>query len=288
MKHAKTTWKNIRRSPYQAIAAILITTLTFLAVSYFTFILVGSSKVVSYFESKPQVTAFFKDEAKSEDIDTLKNQFDKSANVASTKFVSKEEALKIYKEQNKNDPLLLDLVSAEILPASLEVSAKEVEDLQSIADTLKSSTIVSEVVFQKDVVSTLISWTGAIRKIGIGLIAIMGLVSVFIIVTITGIKISQKKEDIEIMRLIGATNWHIRWPFILEGIFYGIVGAFIGWGLASASLLYASPYLASFLQGIPIFPIPLGFYIILLTGELLLSIILGAFSSFIAVFRYLK
>jgi len=288
MKHTKTTWKNIRRSPYQAVAAILIMTLTFLVVSYFTFLLVGSSRIVSYFESKPQVTAFFKDEAKQEDITALQSDFNKSTKVASTKFVSKEDALKIYKEQNKNDPLLLDLVSADILPASLEVSAVRVEDLQFIADTLKSSSIVQEVVFQKDVVSTLISWTGAVRKIGIVLIAIMGLVSVFIIVTITGIKISQKKEDIEIMRLIGATNWHIRWPFILEGMLYGIVGAFIGWGISSLSLLYASPFLASFLQGIPIFPIPIGFYLVVLAGELLLSIILGSLSSFIAVLRYLK
>lgn len=288
MKHTKTTWKNIRRSPYQAIAAILIMSLTFLVFSYFTFLLIGSAKIINYFESKPQVTAFFKNEAKQEEIDSLKNQFSKADNVASTKFVSKEEALKIYKEQNKNDPLLLDLVSADILPASLEVSAKKVGDLQGIADTLKSSPIVSEVVFQKDVVSTLISWTGAVRKIGLGLIAVMGVVSIFIIVTITGIKISQKKDDIEIMRLIGATNWHIRWPFILEGIFYAAVGAFIGWGIASASLLYASSFLASFFQGIPIFPIPTGFYLILLTGELLISIILGAFSSFIAVLRYLK
>jgi len=116
----------------------------------------------------------------------------------------------------------------------------------------------------------------------------MGLVSIFIIITITGIKISQKKEDIEIMRLIGATNWHIRWPFILEGMFYGVIGAFIGWGIASLGLWYSSSFLSSFLQGIPIFPIPILFYLGLLGAELVLSIILGAFASFIAVLRYLK
>jgi cell division transport system permease protein len=288
MKHSRTTWKNIRRSPYQAIAAILIMALTFLLVSFFVFLLVGSSKIVNYFESKPQVTAFFRDEAKQADMDSLKKQFDGSPKVASTKFISKQQALEIYKQQNKNDPMLLDLVSAEILPASLEVAAVKVEDLQSISDTLKSSSIISEVVFQKDVVATLISWTGAVRKIGIVLVAIMTLVSVFIIITITGIKISQKKEDIEIMRLIGATNWHIRWPFIWEGVFYGAIGAFIGWGISSAALVYASTFLSSFLQGIPIFPIPILFYVILLAGELLLAVILGAFSSFIAVLRYLK
>ena len=66
-----TAWKNIRRSPYQAIAAIFIMTMTFLVFSFFIFILAGSSKVINYFESKPQVTAFFKDEAKQADIDAL-------------------------------------------------------------------------------------------------------------------------------------------------------------------------------------------------------------------------
>jgi cell division transport system permease protein len=288
MKHTKTTWRNIRRSPYQAIAAVLIMTLTFLVISCFTFILVGSSKVVNYFESKPQVTAFFKNEATTEQINALKNDLTNSSKVSAVKFISKEEALQIYKQQNKNDPMLLDLVTADILPASLEVSAVQVEDLSGISDTLKNSPIVQEVVFQKDVVATLTSWTSAVRKLGLALIGIMSLVSIFIIITITGIKISQKKEDIEIMRLIGATSWHIRWPFIFEGMFYGALGAFIGWGISSLGLLYVSSFLANFFQGIPLFPVPILFYLILLGGELLVAIILGALSSFIAVLRYLK
>ena len=112
MNVTKTAWKNIRRSPYQALAAILIMTLTFLAVSFFVFLLAGSSTIINYFESKPQVTAFFKNEAKQADINTLGNQLKATGKVASIKFVSKEEALKIYREQNKNDPLLLDLVTA--------------------------------------------------------------------------------------------------------------------------------------------------------------------------------
>src|SRR3990172_1543376 len=116
MKYTKTTWKNIRRSPYQAIAAILIMTLTFLVISFFTFLLVGSSKIISYFESKPQVMAFFKNEAKQSDINSLESQLSKTGKIASIKFVSKDEALKVYRLQNKNDPLLLDLVTADVLP----------------------------------------------------------------------------------------------------------------------------------------------------------------------------
>ena len=284
----KTTWKNIRRSPYQAFAAILIMALTFLVVSFFTFLLVGSSKVVNYFESKPTLTAFFRNEAKQEDINLLEDNIKKTGKVAAVKFVSKKEALKIYRQQNKNDPLLLDLVTEDILPASLEISAIKIEDLSVIHDALKSSSIVSEIIYQKDVVSTLVSWTNAIRKIGIGLIIVLALVSIFIMVTITGIKISQKKEDIEIMRLIGAGGWYVRWPFIFEGIFYGVVGAVLGFGIAASVIWYAVPFLSSFLKGIPIFPVSPIFLLEVLGAQLIIAIVLGAFSSFLAVLRYLK
>ena len=284
----KTTWRNIRRSPYQAFAAILIMMLTFLVASFFTFLLVGSSKVISYFESKPTLTAFFQNDAKQEDIKSLEKNLKTTGKVAVIKFVSKQEALSIYRQQNKNDPLLLDLVTEDILPASLEISAIKIEDLPSIHGILKSSPIVSQIIYQKEVVSTLISWTNALRRIGIGLIIVLGVVSVFIIVTIIGIKISQKKNDIEIMRLIGASGWYIRWPFIIEGIFYGIVGTILGFGIATGSIWYLTPFLSSFLKGIPIFPVSPIFLLALLGVELFIAIVLGAFSSFLAVLRYLK
>ena len=288
MSFAKTAWKNIRRSPYQALAAILIMTLTFLAISFFTFLLVGSSKVINYFESKPQVTAFFKNEAKQSDINQLENQLQATGKIASIKFVSKDEALKIYREQNKNDPLLLDLVTADVLPSSFEISTVKIEDMASISNTLNKSVLVSDVIYQKDVVSTLTSWTGAIRKIGIVLVVFLSLVSIFIMATIIGIKISQKKEDIEIMKLIGATNWYIRWPFLTEGILYGIIGAVVGWTIATIGLLYATPFLESFLKGIPVLPASYLDLLALLGLEIVFAVFLGAISSFLAVLRYSK
>ncbi|KKR15971.1 MAG: Cell division protein [Candidatus Levybacteria bacterium GW2011_GWA1_39_34] len=107
-------------------------------------------------------------------------------------------------------------------------------------------------------------------------------------VTIIGIKISHKKEDIEIMKLIGATNWYIRKPFIMEGIFYGVLGSLAGWLIAATALWYAAPFLSSFLRGIPLFPVSFVSLILLLLAEVLLAILLGAFSSYLAVLRYLK
>ncbi|MEK7186674.1 MAG: permease-like cell division protein FtsX [Patescibacteria group bacterium] len=288
MKSVKTMLRNARRSPYQAMAAILIMTLTFLTISFFILLLSGSSAVITFFESKPQVTAFFKNEADAEQIKTLGEQLRESGRISSVKYVSKQEALEIYKEQNKEDPLLLDLVTADILPASLEVSTYKIEDLSVVSETLKSSSIVQEVIYQKDIVSALTSWTNAVRKIGFALIVVLSLVSIFIMSIIIGVKISQKKEDIEIMKLIGASNWYIRWPFIYEGIFYGIVGALIGWAIATLVLWYSTPFLASFLTGIPIFPIPVIFFFMILGGELIFAIVLGFISSFVAVLRYLK
>ncbi|MEK7502735.1 MAG: permease-like cell division protein FtsX [Patescibacteria group bacterium] len=288
MKFIKSSLRNIRRSPYQAFAAVLIMMLTFLTISFFTFLLSGSARVINFFESKPQVTAFFKNETKQNDINALESQVKNTGKVSSVRFVSKQEALKIYREQNKDDPLLLDLVTADILPASLEISTFKISDLSGISETLKGSPVVSEVIFQKDIVSTLVSWTAAVRKIGIGLIIVLSLVSTFIMITIIGIRISQRKEDIEIMRLIGASDWYIRWPFLFEGMFYAVIGAAIGWTITSLVLWYSTPFLSSFLRGIPILPVSPIFLLEVLLAELIFAIILGFLSSFLAVLRYLR
>lgn len=288
MKTVKTTIKHMRRTPYQALAAVFIMILTFLSISVFTFIIFGSSVVIKYFESKPQATAFFKDEATQSDITQLENNLRQTGKVADMRFVSKKEALQIYKEQNKNDPLLLDLVTEDILPASLEISTYEIEDLSPVSDTLRSSPFVSEVVYQKDIVTTLSNWTNAIRMIGITIIAVLAIVSIFIMMMVIGFKVSQKKDEIEIMRLLSATNWYIRWPFMVEGIVYGVIGTMAGWFIASLGLLYATPFLESFLKGIPLLPVSPVFLVGLLASELIVAITLGVLASYLAVLRYLK
>lgn len=287
--HVKTVSKYIRRSPYQSIAASLIMSLTFLTISVFSILTIVSVRMIDYFETRPQLSIFFTDEATRENMESVRRDMEASGKTQSIKFVSKEEALAIYKEQNKEDPLLLDLVTADILPASLDVQANDAQYLSELAQAAKGSKYVDEVVFQKDIVDTLISWTNALRQIGIGIIAVLVLVSVFVILTIIGIKITVRREEIEIMKLIGATNWFIRTPFLLEGMFYGAVGAIIGWGVSYGVLyFYASPRIESFLTGIPVLPID-PILMLEVFGVLFVSaVLLGAFSSFLAVLRYLK
>ncbi len=287
-KFFQTARRNIRRSPYQAIAAVFVMTLTFFVFSIFSLGVYSFSRIINYFESKPQVTAFFRDAAKQGEIDSLSKSLKDSGLISQVKFVSKNEALKIYKEQNKNDPLLLDLVTADILPSSLEISTYKIEDLSLVSDTLKKSEIVQEVVFQKDVVATLSSWTSVIRRVGLVFVSALVVASIFILATIVGIKVSQKKEDIETMRLIGAGSWYIRWPFLIEGMLYGLAGAAVAWTISFALLFLATPHLEYFTRGIPLFPISYVFLLELLGIEVLLAVALGVFSSYLEVLRYLK
>src|SRR5690606_8935397 len=159
-----STWKYMRRTPYQAIAAIFIMTQTFVVISLFTFVIYGSAKIINYFESQPQVTAFFKDEATQAEIDALGQDLKQSGQVSELRFVSKAEALAIYKDQNKSDPLLTDLVTEGILPASFEISAVDINDLSSISEVLKRAPIIEQVLYPQDIVSNVIRWTDALRK----------------------------------------------------------------------------------------------------------------------------
>lgn len=287
-EHLRTAWTHIRRSPYQAMAAISIMVLTFFLASLTVLVAAGSQALLRYFETRPQVTAFFKDEVKAEEIEALKQELNQTGKVSQIRFVSKEEALAIYREQNKNDPLLLEMVTANILPASLEVSTTDIAFLAEIAQTLRDKPEVEEVIFQEDVVKSLKTWTDTLRKIGIVLIAFLVFISMLIVLIIVGMKVALRKEEVEILRLIGATNWYIRAPFIFEGIFYGLVGAILGWGTAFLLLLYTTPFLVQFLSGIPLLPVPIIFMLIILGIELLAGIIIGSFGSFLAVKRYLR
>lgn len=286
--HLQTVTKYIRRSPYQSIAASLVMTLTFFAVSIFSLITIISIGVISHFESQPQLTIFFKDTAEQNMIDDLITQIEATEKTSTVTFVSKEEALQIYQEQNKDDPILLDLVTADILPASIEVQTIRPEYLAQIAEAVKDVSFIEEIIFQKDIVETLTSWTKALRSLGIGIITVLVFVSMFVILTIIGIKITVRREEIEIMKLIGASNWFIRTPFILEGMLYGFIGGFLGWLISVAILLYSTPTLESFLIGVPIFPLSPVILLELLVAQLLVAISLGAFASYLAVLRYLK
>lgn len=283
-----TTWKHMRRTPYQALAASLVMTLTLFVAAVVTLVTLGSEGVLKYFETRPQVTAFFADTAAAEQIDNLKNSLVNSDLVAGVNFISKEEALAIYREQNKNDPLLLEMVTAQILPASLEISAKKAEDLPKVAELIEGAAGVEEVVYQPDLVAAVTRWTRALRIGGGILLGFFALVAGLTIVIIIGMRVAGRKEEIDILKLLGASNWQIRGPFILEGAVYGLVGAVVAWGAAYILLLYATPFLVEFLGNIPLLPVSVGVMLMLLAAEVGGGLAIGVLGSLVALSRFMR
>ncbi len=282
------TRRNIRRTPFQAIAASMVMFLTFLALQTFIILASGSQAALRYFESKPQVIAFFKEGTTDQDVSAIDNALHQEARVTKTKFISKNDALAIYRERNKKDPALLELVTADILPASLEISTQTPQDLQGIADILKKEPVVSEVIVPQDVVATLTSVTRIIRIVGGATVVFLMIFATLVTVMIIGFKIRLKRTEIEIMRLLGASPSFIRNPFILEGIFYGTAGAISSWVLSYGLLWYFTPFLQGYLGEVKLLPVNPLFMLSLLGGSLSLAFIIGGLGSISAVRRYLK
>lgn len=292
----RNTFTHMRRSPYQSLAAIITLFLTMLLTGVFLISTTTSALILQYFESKPQITVFFVDKAKEEDVNLLKQTVEATGKVSSTKYISKEDALTIYREQNKNDPLLLEMVTADILPASLEVSAIDPKYLAELEPIIKQAQGVEEVVYQKDVVDNLLVWTRAIRISGGILVSLFALNAILIVMTVISMKIALKKDEIDILKLVGASPWYIRGPFVLEGGVYGVIGASVAWFVLAITIIILRSVMVEFLGVVPsihlILSDPLSLpFILLLVGLLgLLSgvgFLLGSIGSMIALGRYL-
>jgi cell division transport system permease protein len=290
MSVLKTSLKQIRRRPYQALAAIMVMFLAFFAVTCFALISLGSFKVLQYFEAAPQVIAFFEKgkDLSSEEINTIRAKLETTGQLADFKYVSTREAEAIYREKNKDDPLLLELVNYKILPPSIEISAKSINALSKLKQVLETHPGVEDIAFYEDIVASLSSWIKNIRLFGLAIIGYLLVQSVLIIITLIGLKILVKKEEIEILRLIGASNWFIRWPFLLEGMFYGVAGGFLGWGAAYLLLLYSTPLILNWFADINLVPVPLILMLVLLAGNLVVGMIMGMLASLLAVHRFLR
>lgn len=289
MNHLKTTWHHIRRSPFQSLIALVVMTLSFFVMSFFIFINTGLSSVLNYFETKPEITLFLKDGLDKPTIEGIQKELSNYKNVKEIKYVSKEKALEIYKEQNKDNPLLTEMVTASILPASFEVTVSQPSTLEEIYQNYSTRTsVIDEIIYQKDVIKSLLNWTKNIRITGILITSIIGLISLLTIITIIGMKITNRKEEINISRLLGASKFYVKKPFLLEGLFYGIFGSFLGFIFTFIIILIIKNSVNNFFKPVVFFSVNPALYLEILLIELLIGSILGLFASWIGSNRYIK
>lgn len=288
MNSLSTALTAMRRSPYQTLVAIVMVTLTCFVAYAFSLVLMGAQEVIKYFETQPQVIAFFNLDTTSDQISSLQRTMEQKPYVAKVKVVSKEEALQLYRQDKENEPLLLELVTSEILPASIEVSGKTVDDLNTIHEDLTGAPGIEEVVFQRNIFESLQNWTRSLRLIGVGLSTLLGLTSFLIVMVVIGIKITAKRQAIYIMRIIGATRWYIKRPFMVEGMMYGLIGSVLGWIMMYAGLLYLTPWLREFVAPVPLFPISTEILAIQVSVGTVIAMLLGMFASLTAAQRLIR
>ena len=288
MRQVKQSIKLIRRSPYQALAATLAMSLTFFISSLFIIMIVGGQIILNYIEQRPQVIAFFKEETSQAQIDEVVGKVQATGRAKNIKFVSKEEAFAIYRERNKDEPLLLESVTADFLPASIDVSVKRAQDIDEVSTILKENQIVERVITPENLVDQLVKWTKTIRAGGIILVSTLLSISFLIIIMVVGMRIAIRRDEISIMSLVGATKWYIAKPFFFEGALYGAIGATLATFLIYVILLFYSPNIQEFLGPIRIFPIAPQFFIYLWAGEVLLASVVGIAGAALALYRYLK
>jgi len=288
MNQIKKTIKLLRRSPYQAMAAALAMSLTFCVSSIFIVLIIGGQIVLNYLEQRPQVIAFFKDDTTETQITEIINQVKATNLVTNVKYVTKEEALAIYRERNKDDPLLLESVSSDFLPASIDISVKKAQDIGQITKIVRERKEVDKVITPENLVEQLVKWTKTIRLGGIIFVSTLLSISFLIVIMVIGMRIAIRRDEISIMSLVGATKWYIARPFFIEGALYGIVGAAISVLLIYAILLFYSPHIQNFLGPIQVFPIPPLFFVYLWAGETLVAVAVGILGAAVALFRYLR
>ncbi len=288
MQALTTALTTIRRSPYQALVSIMMVTVTFFVAFSFSLMILGTNVVLEHFETQPQIIAFFEIDAEENAITSAAEIMTAKPYVEQVTVVTKEEALDIYQANNQDEPLLLELVTADILPASIEVAATDIAYLQQVKSDLEGLRSVEDVDFQESVVEQLSHWTRSIRQVGLAVAGILAFISFLIIFVIITMKASSKKTAINIMRLIGATKSYIKAPFMLEGMIYGLTGALVGWVSMYAVLLYLTPWIQDFLGEVQLLPVSIEILLTQLAIGVGAGMLLGGMAGLLAVGRLIR
>lgn len=286
---------NVNKEKLFTASNLVVMTLTFLVFGLFIMAEVLSQTALNKLEQEATVTVFFKDDFDESQILDLKSKVEKDARVYSVKYLSKDDAFNIFKELNRDEPLLLESVTASVLPASLEIRAKNVSVLSGLADEYSKLEGVEGVKFFKDIIERFNFWR-TILSIGIGaVLAILLFVSFSIVVSTVRTVISLRGSEFEILKLVGASDSFIKSPLIYQGVLYGGVSAFIGalfYGVLIAIGMLTGAFNALGLSDFVIFSnltLPIWAFAVILVFVLTLSgALLGYISSISAVKKYLN
>ena len=292
----KWGFKNFWRNGWLSTATISIMVLTLLVITVLLMVNVVANGVLETLEKKIDISVYFKLKTPEQDILEVKSELERLEEVDSVSYTSQDEALIRFKEKHKDNPILLqslEELDTNPLEASLNVKAKETRQYASINQFLESvyyKDIIDKINYMqnKEVIEKLNKIITDVKAGGLALSLLLILIVFLVTFNAIRLAIYSSREEINVMRLVGASNWFIRGPFIVEGILYGAIATIVTLIILYPVFYFVSPKLSGFLPIGDIFTYfqanLLSFLLLLLT----VGVILGGFSSLIAVKKYLK
>lgn len=284
----KEVYTSFKRNIWMTLASIFTVVLSLFILGFFSIVILNLNKMADTLESQVQISVYLKDDLSQEEIDETKETLSKIEGLQDIKFTTREEAMENFKERLGDQQFLLDaLDDTNPLPDSFSLTVTSPQQVKTIADTVVALDSVESAFYSQDIINHLFNLTHLIRLIGVALIILLTGAAIFIISNTIRLTVFARRKEIAIMKYVGATDWFIRWPFLLEGICLG----FIGGGLATIFLyIVYNQVTQEIYEAMAFFPLipqhPFINYISL--AILVAGIIIGALGSTISLKRFLK
>lgn len=222
----KESFKGLARNLGMATASMISigAMLTLFGVVFLLLININSA-VYNLGQELDKVVVYIKDDATTQQIDSLMNEIIKNEKVREVQFTSKEKALENFKERLGEKGYLIDALNENTLPASLMVSLNDLSSAPEMAKEFAQNEIVERADYQYELIEKMLSFENTIKYAGAAIVLVLFLVSILIIHNTIRIAVANRSHEINIMKYIGASDFYIRSPFLIEGIIFGLVGA---------------------------------------------------------------
>ncbi|HOB35305.1 MAG: ABC transporter permease [Firmicutes bacterium] len=219
--YCKEAAQGVLRNGWMTVASVTVMVLTLLMLGIFVIINLNVMQITEEIKEQVELIVYLEDEA---DHQYLRQQILELPGIARLTYVSKEEALRRMQEELGED-IADALEGRNPLPASFEIQVHDPETIGEVADAIEPMAGVESVDYGKKVVERLFEFTRILRLFSMGVIAVLAVMALFLIANTIKLTVFARRRQIGIMKFVGATDWFIRWPFILEGIFLGLLGA---------------------------------------------------------------
>jgi len=250
----RRAWQGFWRNALMSLAATATMVLMLLLLAGFFIIQTGLLAALDFTEQKVEVVADIFDNAQPSQVEELRQRVLLLPEVAEVTYVSRDEALARFrerlKEQGEED--LSKALDSNPLHASLEVKLVTPEVFGDVVGMLREERIVEKVKEQQKLVDELLTVTNVLRTAGTVLLVVVGIIALFIIVNTIRLAVFARADEIEIMRLVGASDAFIRWPFVFEGAFVGFLGAVLSLAVLALAAEPINGFMLEFFQVLPI------------------------------------